>query len=145
MKSLHTEIVIDASPATVWTVLTALDRYPDWNPFIQQARGSATEGSRLEVRIAPPNGKAMTFTPTVTQADTNRVFSWLGRFLIPGLFDGEHVFELHPINDQQTRFVQRETFSGLLVPLLWKSLDTNTRQGFEAMNQALKTRAEAHA
>ena len=39
--------------------------------------------------------------------------------------------------------VQREEFRGVLVPFFWKSLDTHTRQGFEAMNAALKQRAEA--
>ena len=40
------------------------------------------------------------------------------------------------------RFVQREIFSGLLVPLFAKDLNTKTKQGFEAMNQALKQLAE---
>jgi hypothetical protein len=30
----------------------------------------------------------------------------------------------------------RETFSGLLVLLLWRKLDTQIRKGFEAMNHA---------
>jgi hypothetical protein len=40
------------------------------------------------------------------------------------------------------RFVQRERFSGLLVPLLAKSLDKGTRAAFEAMNRAIKQQAE---
>jgi hypothetical protein len=43
----------------------------------------------------------------------------------------------------RVRFVQEERFSGLLVPLLAKGLDTHTLPGFEAMNRALKARAEA--
>ena len=40
------------------------------------------------------------------------------------------------------RFEHFETFSGLLVaPILWMVGDA-TRQGFEAMNRALKARAE---
>ena len=35
-----------------------------------------------------------------------------------------------------------EAFSVLLVPFFWRSLDTQTRKGFEEMNQALKLRAE---
>jgi hypothetical protein len=58
--------------------------------------------------------------------------------------DGEHIFELHP-SEGGTRFVQREIFSGLLVPLLWGTLEDPTRRGFDAMNRALKERAEASA
>ncbi len=35
-----------------------------------------------------------------------------------------------------------EYFNGILVRLLRKSLDTDTREGFEAMNRGLKARAE---
>jgi len=58
--------------------------------------------------------------------------------------DGEHIFELHP-SEGGTRFVQREIFSRLLVPLLWGTLEDPTRRGFDAMNRALKERAEASA
>ena len=53
-------------------------------------------------------------------------------------------FSLSPWTQVDARgFVQREEFRGLLVPLFSRSLDTDTRRGFEAMNQALKERAEA--
>ena len=35
-----------------------------------------------------------------------------------------------------------ESFRGLLVPLLLRMVEKDTRRGFEEMNQALKTRAE---
>ena len=43
------------------------------------------------------------------------------------------------------RFVQSERFSGILVPLVMAFIGRSTRQGFEAINQALKERAEAKA
>ena len=61
---------------------------------------------------------------------------------MPGIFDGEHIFSIEPLGTNQARFVQREIFTGLLVPLFTRELDTNTRRGFEEMNQALKARAE---
>ena len=68
---------------------------------------------------------------------------WLGRLLVPGLFDGEHSFTIRPLAEDRVRFVQREEFKGLLVPLFARSLDANTRRGFEQMNAALKERAES--
>ena len=85
----------------------------------------------------------MTFKPTVTRVDSGRELRWLGRLLLPGIFDGEHIFEVSFLGEKRTQLTQRETFRGLLVPLLWSSLNTNTRKGFEAMNVALKARAEA--
>jgi hypothetical protein len=44
-----------------------------------------------------------------------------------------------------TRLVHAEEFTGLLVPVLAKTLDKKTRAGFEAMNVAMKERIEETA
>jgi len=140
---LHTEIDIHATPETVWNILTDLEHYPEWNPFIVQSRGHVAVGNELINRMQPPGGKATTFKPTVTAVDAAQTFEWLGRLGVPGVFDGRHRFELEPTPSGGTRVVHAEQFQGVLVRLLRKSLDTRTNAGFEAMNAALKTRAEA--
>ena len=77
-------------------------------------------------------------------AERERRFAWLGRLGgVPKLFDGEHSFAIEPLGPNRVRFVQSEKFGGILVPFLRKMLETSTRAGFEAMNRALKDRAEA--
>jgi hypothetical protein len=142
MRELRTSIEIDATPERVWEILTDFDSYPDWNPFIRSARGKAEAGAKLENRLEPPGGRAMTFKPTVLVAEPARELRWLGRLLLTGVFDGEHIFRIEPLEGGRTRFVQAERFSGVLVPLFGKTLE-RTRRGFEAMNEALKQRAEA--
>lgn len=142
-RELDTEIEIAASPQTVWRVLTDLSQYKDWNPHIPQAEGEVREGSRLTVRIVEPSGSSMTFRPRVTRVVPNAEFRWLGRLLLPRLFDGEHIFEISALGHDKVRFVQRESFRGVLVLPFWKKLNTETRHGFEAMNAAMKLRAEA--
>lgn len=143
MKELTTTIDIEASPQTIWQILTDFSAFEQWNPFIQSISGRMVQGTKLEVHIQPPGGQGITFKPTVLVAEPEQELAWLGHFLIPGLFDGEHRFRLEPLGDNRTRFTQSEQFGGLLVPLLAKDLDTKVRQGFEVMNQALKTRAES--
>jgi hypothetical protein len=142
MKELRTEVEIQASAERVWQILTDFACFPQWNPFIRRASGEAKTGERLEVRIQPSGSKGMTFRPTVLKAEPNREFRWLGRLLIPGLFNGEHIFTIEPLGANRVRFVQQETFTGLLVPLFARGLDADTLRGFEEMNQALKVRAE---
>jgi len=139
---LHTEVTIDAPVEIVWGVVTDLHQYSEWNPFIVSAAGDVAVGQRLTNRMQPPGGKAMTFKPTVTNVDSGQTFEWLGRFGLPGVFDGRHRFDLSPTPDGGTHVVHSERFSGVFVRFLRKSLDTQTRQGFEVMNAALKTRAE---
>jgi len=139
---LSHEIEIDAPTDEVWRALEETERYAEWNPFIESLRGELREGAKLEGRVAPPGGKAMTFRPTVTAALPGRELRWLGRLLVPGLFDGEHRFLLEPLAGGRTRFVQSERFSGVLVPLLRGTL-AKTRLGFEQMNRALAAEVEA--
>jgi hypothetical protein len=94
VHELHTEIDIEATPETVWSILTNFAAYPEWNPFIRRVMGVAQPGTKLMVRIHPSGAKAMSFRPTVLAAERPRELRWLGRFLLPGLFDGEHQFTL---------------------------------------------------
>jgi hypothetical protein len=140
-KHLRAEIDIAASVEEVWRILTNFDRYPEWNPFILEAEGRLVVGQRLRVVIRPPWERARTFRPTVRRVDPPHAFSWLGRLGVPGLFDGEHVHELQPLEAGGCRYVQSERFSGILVAFTGKILSA-TEQGFHAMCRALKARAE---
>jgi hypothetical protein len=143
LRQLRSEIVIESSAEGVWQVLTDFDAFPEWNPFISSISGEASVGARLEVHISPPSGMGMTFKPRVLSVETHRELRWLGRLLLPGLFDGLHSFVIDPIQENRVSFVQGERFTGLLVPLFGLlGVFKATERGFEAMNQALKERSE---
>jgi hypothetical protein len=141
MRTIHTEVGIEKPAAAVWAVLVDIDRWPEWNPFAK-AGGRLAVGETLEVEIRPPGQRPMTFRPTVVKLDPGVELRWLGQLGVPGLFDGEHGFRIEPDGDRRCRFAHFETFKGVLVrPILWLVGDA-TRRGFEAMNLALKARAE---
>ena len=139
---ISSEIDIQASVEVVWEILMDLDKYRDWNPFIISSKGIPKIGEKLKNRIQPPGGKAMTFNPVVTKLNKNHVFEWKGELLVPGVFTGYHRFELSQ-EGNVTHLIHSESFSGLLVRFMKKSLDNGTADGFKAMNEALKVRAEA--
>lgn len=138
---IDTQIHIDASAQQVWTVLTDFASYPQWNPFIRHISGELMEGARWNVSILPVGGAAMRFRPRVLTLQPQRALCWRGQFLVPGLFDGTHEFALETTAKGVT-LQHRESFSGLLVPVLRRSLKRGTRPGFEAMNEALRKRVE---
>ena len=142
MKEIITEIRIQAEAETVWSILTDFDKYHEWNPFIRHARGKAVEGERLEARPEISEGKGMLFRPLVTKAIPGRELRWYGHFLIPGLSDGEHIFEIHASGNNAVHFIHRQVFKGLLLPLLWPLMGEKTRAGFVKMNEALKDMSE---
>jgi len=138
---LQTETLIHAAPEIVWAVLMDFPAYPDWNPFIVAISGKPVPGETLSVTMRPPGGKPQSFSPKVLRADAPVAFIWRGSLPIPGLFTGEHSFQLTREGDG-TRLRHSESFSGLLVPFLQKVL-VRTEEGFNKMNAALKARAEA--
>jgi hypothetical protein len=142
MKELRTEMHILAAAEQVWDVLTDTDRYNEWNPFIKSLRGKLVEGEFIQVELQPADKKTMTIRPKIVLVKECKELRWKGRLFLPGMFDGEHIFELIAMEDQTTRFIHREKFSGILVPLLKKMLNDNTRRGFEMMNQRLKEQCE---
>ncbi|WP_272151075.1 SRPBCC domain-containing protein [Tenacibaculum aiptasiae] len=136
-KQITTSITINASKEKVWNVLMDFENYLKWNSFIKVISGEIKVGNRIHVELS-----GMTFNPTIKAFDKNLELKWLGSLWFKGLFDGEHKFKLTDNGNGTTYFEQSENFSGILVPLFSKSLDTNTKANFEQMNNELKLRAE---
>ena len=141
MKEIYTEIHINASPSIVWNILTDYDNYGKWNPFIKEISGVQQVGSELQIFIKTPNSNGMKFKPKILNYDRKKELKWLGKFWIPKLFDGEHTLKINTLNEDNVVFIQKERFSGLLVPLLSKMLN-DTKSGFEMMNINLKQESE---
>jgi len=142
VKSLDTSIDIEAAPERVWSILMDFEAYPGWNPFITSIEGDRRVGGKLKAQLSPPDGKAMTFKPTVQVFENGQELTWLGRVLMPGIFDGRHTFRVEARGTGST-FIQREKFTGLIAGLLMRFIGEDTEKGFHLMNQALKERAEA--
>ena len=142
MKEVRTEITILANPERIWHVLVDFPKYQEWNPFIEEISGELQTGSRLKIHIKTPRGKNRSYEPQITKLVPNKELRWIGKGMLPGLLDGEHIFAIEPLDEGKTLFVQSEIFNGFLVSMFGKTLDKEIRQGFEEMNQALKKRVE---
>lgn len=143
MIEITTDIEIEAAPERVWAILVDFPAHPRWNPFVRSVEGEPTAGKRLKISVQPVGGKGMTFRPIVLTSTPNQELRWLGRFLLPGIFDGEHYFRIVPLGPNKVRFIHGEKFSGILVALAKSGLEGGTKSGFIAMNTALKARAES--
>ncbi|MFC7068199.1 SRPBCC domain-containing protein [Halobaculum lipolyticum] len=143
MNTITVTTDIDAPAEVVYEVLTDFAAYPAWNDYTR-IDGVAAEGERLAVSPGPAAGSAPTFRPRVLRADGAEL-RWLGHLWVPGLFDGEHRFRVETVADDRSRLVQDERFRGLLAGLLVRRYGDDWRANFAAVNEALRTRAEALA
>ena len=99
-KAINTTLDIDATPVEIWDVLIDFPAHEKWNPFFARIVGEATVGTTIKITARKDaGGDGMSFSPTVLEADPGRMLRWKGKFLVNGLFDGEHSFELTDLGD----------------------------------------------
>ena len=141
MSEIRTQIEIEATAERVWQVLTDFAAYPQWNSVIRPERGEARPGERLQFHLRLWGTLGLSLRATIRKADPGRELCWKGR-LAPGLFGGEHSFSIEPIGQSRVRVVQREVYTGILVPIYMRIMSAWVRRVFEGMNRELKFRAE---
>ena len=142
MKSLHAAVEIDVPAERVWQVVSDFARYCDWNPFIVRSAGEPRVGERLDITIAAPRMKPVSFRPRVLDVERGRLIRWKGEFKLPGLFDGRHALIVDPLDGGRSRFTTHEDVTGILLPFVGRVM-TASQQGFDLMARAVKERAEA--
>jgi hypothetical protein len=141
VRDVFTFTTIDAPKQKVWQVLTNFDAYRQWNPFYTQVEGKCLAGTKLRIQVQMQE-HTLFYSPEIETVTPQAELAWHERLILPGLFDGEHRFELESNDAGQTRFVQHDRYSGTLVPLLMNLYQAEAETGFRRMNDALKKRAE---
>ncbi|MEM7039979.1 MAG: SRPBCC family protein [Bacteroidota bacterium] len=48
-RTYHSDIIIDATPAEVWSVLTDFDTYPEWSYQFKEMRGEFKDQGKVKV------------------------------------------------------------------------------------------------
>jgi hypothetical protein len=137
MKMFTVSTRIHANPETIWALLTDGAHWADWNPTVTKVEGTIAAGSKVTVYTKLSPGRA--FPLTVSAFDPPRRMVWTGGMPL-GLFKGVRTYTLTPTADG-VEFVMREEFSGLMAPLITKSIP-DLQPSFDEFAAALKARAE---
>lgn len=140
MQTIHTEIWIKAPPEPVWKALVVSASIPE---EIRKSIRDRKTGVNMKVAMSAGDRSA-TLTVKLLTIDPFREIRWKGYFHVPGLFDGEHRFEIREEAAGITLLVHSEKFTGLLLPFLSGTLK-DTKQEFETMNAEIRERAEQNA
>jgi hypothetical protein len=138
---VQASIEISADPQKVWDILKDFDRYPEWNPCLISVTGEKSVGSWIHVTLNPEYSMNTGFKARLLEYSREKGIRWFGRLPVPHLFAGDHSFEILPTSSG-VMFIQKEEFSGILVPFLKGMIEGRTKKGYEEMNRALKARSE---
>jgi hypothetical protein len=138
---IQTAIEIETSAEDVWAILTDFPRFSEWNPFVCQVSGTPNVGARLTVEVKISPLPRSTFHPRVLRVDPPNELRWKADLLWFGSLTGEHRMALESLGPGRVRFFNEERFGGPFSKLLEGAMG-RSRPRYEAMNAALKARAE---
>ncbi|MDH5545479.1 MAG: SRPBCC domain-containing protein [Gammaproteobacteria bacterium] len=139
MKSFNTTIVINAPTEKVWEILTNISDWHQWNTTIENVAGSVSPGSKVTVRAKAMPDRA--FPLTVSDFTPNKSMVWSGGMPL-GLFTGKRTYTITSAENNATIFSMSENFSGLLAPLITRSIP-DLQPSFDEFSKCLKQCAES--
>ena len=132
--SVNTEVLIDAEPETVWSVLIETETYGEWNPVMVSASASHEEGQTVTYEVHIEDEKPAEITSKVETLSENRLLRQSGG--IWGILTFDHQYKLEPI-EGRTKVIQREDYAGIGL-LFWDH--KKMQKVYESSNQELKQR-----
>lgn len=140
---VDTDVTIDAPPERVWAVLRDVERYAEWNPYIESIAGDWEKGAELRIAVRLPGDRRLSFPAVVKGAEENYELRWQAELPVPRTLVAKHKLIMTPNEQGGTRLRNEEEFRGLLVGAFTAAMLHRLGERFEAMNQALKARVEA--
>jgi hypothetical protein len=138
MKTFAARTTIHATQESIWRILTDAAGFPGWNTTVVRVDGRIALGEKVTVHVHGAPGRA--FPVKVAVFDAPKRMVWRGGMPL-GLFKGERVYELRSMSAGVVDFVMREEYSGLMAPLITKSIP-DLQPAFDEFAACLKARAE---
>jgi hypothetical protein len=130
-------INIKAPTNKIWMLLTNAKDFPRWNSTVKNIDGNISLGEKIQLHatIAPER----IFKLRVSESVPNQKMVW--RDGAAPMFQGVRTYVLEAKNDGSTDFLMQEIFSGLVLPMIVKSLP-DFGSTFEQYAADLKREAE---
>ncbi len=136
---IRDEIEINVSIEKVWAAIIDFESYKNWNSQLTFLGGSVQPNGKLHLKLSAAGAKPYEFKPDISYWQENKQFAWIAKTGLPGIFDGEHFFELKDLGNGKTLLTNREEYRGVLSQLFKQLPMMKTApDGFRKMNSELK-------
>jgi hypothetical protein len=138
MKAFSVKTSIRSTPERIWGLLTNAAQYPSWNNTVDKVEGTIAPGETIKVHAKLSPGRA--FPVKVAEFAPGRRMVWSSGMPL-GLFKGARTYTLTPQAGGMVEFSMREEFTGLMAPLITKSIP-DMQPAFDEFAMNLKQAAE---
>lgn len=137
-KSVHHEIVIDASPDKVWAILIDAKGYKSWNPVMELVSGEVKEGNKVTYRFTQDKENISTIPARVKKVIPQQLLNQAGG--VPFILTFDHRYTLNAI-EGGTKVIIHEDYAGVGVNF-WNPKPVEV--AYARLNQALKKKVESY-
>ena len=133
-KSVHQELLIEASPDEVWQVLTHRDDMSTWNHILVPLDGELAENSTINYSFTEKEGKSSEMKAKVRKLIPNQLLNQSGG--IPGILTFDHRYILQS-QGAHTMLTIHEDYKGIMVPF-WNP--DGVEEAYGRLAEALRQR-----
>lgn len=135
---------IDAPASLVWDVLIDLDRYGEWNPFCPGVESTLQLGDPVHMHVSVTGtNDTVLVSETLVAFEPQRLLSWEMRPTAENKDAARRDQYIEVLGADRCRYFTTDIFLGVNADEIMKNHGGWVKAGFDAMAQALKTRAEA--
>ena len=140
-RKIYTEILINASAETVWSVIKDTESYKNWARFLVDIKGEIKDRNKITAKfqLNPAKEKFNTIEHTI-RVEEGKWFYWAEKGPM-GICDNHH-FIVEKIDNKTSKFIQKDELTKGATFLLGGYLSKIYLKGYQAFNQALKKESE---
>ena len=140
---LEHRLGVKAPASVVWEILADVPSWPQWSTLYSKASGVIGFGERLKLEMILPGHPPQAIEPVIFEWEPHEVIHWRLKSMA-GMIENVRFLEVEALSDTGCIFSNGEIYGGLMGPsraaIKHRGL---IRQGFTALGEAMRDRAEA--
>lgn len=141
---MERSVTIQATPWTIWKVLTDFSGYGAWNSLYPEASGTLRPGAEVQVSMRFLRNTPAAIDMRVLKAEHSKELVWTCSYAFPGFLDIMHCFIIAPVDRYGSRFTHGLRVNGVLMPIFSKAVHRVAEVNMDRMTASLKAVAEAY-
>ncbi|WP_067685997.1 SRPBCC domain-containing protein [Nocardia jejuensis] len=133
---------IEAPAELVWQVLTDVDNYGEWNPFVPECKTTLEPGTPIDMKVRLGGSSPRDQREFIRTHTPGKEFSYSMKPVPLGLLRSLRTHTVTPLGDGRTRYESHFEIGGPLSVVVGALMGKPLNKGFNSMADGLKQRAE---
>lgn len=138
------DLEVDAPPEKVWEVITDVERYSEWNPFVVECHSTLKPGDPLRMKVKLGSSVRQE-QERIDSYDEGVGFAYRMEPPPLGALASFRSHRIEPLGNGKSRYISHFELNGWLSPVVKAFVGAKLEAGFTGMSHGIRDRAEALA